>query len=55
MRTVRTIKYTPSSTSHLDTIPLRAEWHEQWYRISRSPQAHLSHLRRAPSSFYYEW
>ena len=55
MRTVRTIQYKPSSTCHLDTIPLRAAWHEQWYQVSRSPQARLSHLHRAPSAFYYEW
>lgn len=48
-REPRTIRYTPSTALTDDPTPLRAAWHEQWYRASR-----LARLPKpGPTTFLY--
>jgi len=50
-REPRTIRYTPSTALTDDPTPLRAAWHEQWYRASR-----LARLPKpGPTTFLYTY
>lgn len=51
MRTVRTIRYTPSTALLDDPTPVRAAWHELWYQASR--RARLP--KHGPSAFLYQF